>query len=224
MNQTMKRALMLLIAAVLLLPAGWPISVTKADTSASDGTVTVYHEDFATGVGKAIQSGGATLTQVTGKTFAGNEDGGALYVSNRVNNWDAADFRFSDIGLTNGKTYTVNVTVYVDAAVSVPAGAKAALQTVDSYGNYAEADYLAGQAVTLTKEFTVDTGADKALRINSNAEGAAISYYIGDIRITEQAGSGGGEQPPRDPALPFSTITFEDQTPAGSRDEPVRKR
>ncbi|WP_178024453.1 endo-1,4-beta-xylanase [uncultured Paenibacillus sp.] len=215
MNQTMKRALMLLIAAVLLLPAGWPVSVTKADTSAQDGTVTVYHEDFANGIGKAVQSGGATLTPVTGKTFAGNEDGGAVYVSNRVNNWDAADFRFSDIGLTNGKTYTVNVTVYVDAAVSVPTGAKAALQTVDSYGNYAEADYLAGQAVTLTKEFTVDTGADKALRINSNAAGAAVPYYIGDIRITEQAGSGGGEQPPRDPALPFSTITFEDQTAGG---------
>ncbi|WP_068784573.1 endo-1,4-beta-xylanase [Paenibacillus phocaensis] len=216
MNQMMKRALMLLIAALLLLPAGWPpVSVIQANTADPDGTVTVYHEDFANGIGKAIQSGGATLTSVTGKTFAGNEDGGALYVSNRVNNWDAADFRFSDIGLTNGKTYTAQVTVYVDAAVSVPAGAKAALQTVDSYGNYAEADYTAGQAVTLTKEFTVDTGADKALRINSNAAGAAVPYYIGDIRITEKEGSGGGEQPPRDPALPFSTITFEDQQAGG---------
>lgn len=215
MSQTMKRALMLLIAAVLFLPPGWPASVSNADTSAADGAVTVYHEDFANGKGAAVQSGGASLTPVTGKAFTGNEDGGALYVSNRVNNWDAADFRFSDIGLVNGKTYTVNVTVYVDAAVSLPADAKAALQTVDSYGNYAEADYLAGQAVTLTKEFTVDTGADKALRINSNAAGAAVPYYIGDIRITEKAGSGGGEQPPRDPALPFATITFEDRTAGG---------
>lgn len=57
MNQTMKRIFMLLIAAVLLLPAGWPAKVTKAETSASDGTVTVYHEDFASGIGKAVQSG-----------------------------------------------------------------------------------------------------------------------------------------------------------------------
>lgn len=215
MNPTMRRAFMLLIAAILLLPAGWPAKVTKARTSTSDDTVTVYHEDFSSGIGKAIQSGGATLTKVSGKVFTGNEDGGALYVSNRVNNWDAADFRFSDIGLANGKTYTAHVTIYVDADVSLPAGAKAALQTVDSYGNYAETDYVAGQAVTLTKEFTVDTSTDRALRINSNAAGAAVPYYIGDIRITEKNSSGGGEQPPRDPALPFSTITFEDQTTGG---------
>lgn len=215
MNQTMKRAFMLLIAAMLLLPAGWPVNVTKAGTAASDDTVTVYHEDFASGIGQAVQSGGATLTYVSGKVFTGNEDGGALYISNRVNNWDAADFRFSDMGLTNGKTYTAHVTIYVDADVSLPADAKAALQTVDSYGNYAETDYVAGQAVTLTKEFTVDTSADRALRINSNAAGAAVPYYIGDIRITEADSSGGGEQPPRDPALPFTTITFEDQTTGG---------
>lgn len=175
----------------------------------------VYRETFANGLGVATQAGGANLSAVTGKVFDGNDDGAALYVSNRVNNWDAADFKFSDLGLQNGKTYTVTAAVYVDDNVVVPSGAKAALQTVNSYGNYAEADYEAGKAVVLTKQFTVDTSKDTALRINSNDEGAAVPFYIGDIRITEKVTSGGGEEPPRDPALPFVPIDFEDQTTGG---------
>ncbi|WP_410771292.1 endo-1,4-beta-xylanase [Fontibacillus sp. BL9] len=175
----------------------------------------VYRETFADGQGAAGQSGGASLTTVNGKVFDGNDDGAALYVSNRANNWDAADFKFSDLGLENGKTYTVTAAVYVDADEVVPDGAKAALQTVESYENYAEANYEAGKAVILTKEFTVDTSKDKALRINSNADGKSVPYYIGDVRITEKVASGGGEEPPRDPALPFTAITFEDQKPGG---------
>ncbi|KAF9145158.1 Endo-1,4-beta-xylanase A [Mortierella sp. GBA39] len=207
------------IAAALIMPSSWLASDVSADAEQPDAdTVTVvYHATFADGIGKAVQSGGASLEQVSGKVFDGNEDGGALYVNNRVNNWDAADFKFADLGLENGKTYTVTAAVYVDSGAAVPADAKAALQTVDSYGNYAEADYEAGKAVTLTKEFTVDTSKDKALRINSNEAGATVPFYLGDILITEKADSGGGgnEEPPRDPALPFSTITFEDQTPGG---------
>ncbi|WP_433618301.1 endo-1,4-beta-xylanase [Paenibacillus cellulositrophicus] len=214
-----EQAFSAVIAAALIMPSGWLAADVSADAESPDaGTVTVvYHETFANGVGKAVQSGGANLEQVSDKVFDGNEDGGALYVSNRVNNWDAADFKFADLGLENGKTYTVTAAVYVDSGAAVPADAKAALQTVDSYGNYAEADYEAGKAVTLTKEFTVDTSKDKALRINSNEAGATVPFYLGDILITEKAGSGGGgnEEPPRDPALPFSTITFEDQTPGG---------
>lgn len=79
------------IASLLVLTLAFLfIPVTKAET-------TVYHETFAEGKGAAVQSGGATITHVTGKFFDGNGDGAALYISNRVNNWDAADFRFSDI-------------------------------------------------------------------------------------------------------------------------------
>ncbi|MGG6309267.1 endo-1,4-beta-xylanase [Paenibacillus macerans] len=175
----------------------------------------VYYETFANGAGKATQSGGATLVPVTGKVFAGNDDGAALYVSGRTNNWDGADFKFGDIGLENGKTYTVTVSVYVDADVSVPSGAQAYLQPVDSYSWTAGADYQAGGALTLTKEFTVDTSKDSAVRVQSGESGKAVPFYIGDILITEKAASGGEEEPPRDPALPFTTITFEDQTAGG---------
>ncbi|WP_379160192.1 endo-1,4-beta-xylanase [Paenibacillus sp. sgz5001063] len=215
MRKMFKQVFPAFLAAILLIPFGWLAPVVKAEPLQQEDTVTVYHETFAGGAGQAVQSGSASLTAVTGKVFDGNADGAALYVSNRVNNWDAADFKFSSLGLVNGKTYTVTAVVYVDDGITLPVGANAALQTVSSYGNYAETPYEAGSAVTLTKEFTVDTSKDQALRMNSNTAGAAVSFYIGDLLITEKRASGGGEEPPRDPALPFNTITFEDQTTGG---------
>ncbi|SET89094.1 endo-1,4-beta-xylanase [Paenibacillus sp. NFR01] len=203
------------LAASLVLPAGGLVPAVQAADSGQAAVTTIYHETFENGAGKAAQAGSASLSVVKNKVFDGNADGAALYVSNRVNNWDSADFSYSALGLVDGKTYTVTAILYVDADVSVPEGAKAALQTVDSYENYAEANFTAGQAVTLTREFTADTDKDTALRINSNAEGKAVPYYIGDVLFTEQAAAGGGEQPPRDPALSFAAITFEDQSAGG---------
>lgn len=133
MSKMIKQVFSVLLAAALHIPAGWNAPVTKAATQKKEETKTVYHETFANGAGKAVQSGSASLTAVTGKIFDGNTDGAALYVSKRVNNWDAADFSFSDLGLANGKTYTVTAIVYVDADVNLPSGANAALQTVNSY-------------------------------------------------------------------------------------------
>ncbi|RAP74896.1 endo-1,4-beta-xylanase [Paenibacillus montanisoli] len=211
-----KRAITCLLAAVLLIPAGRlaPNAEAAAPDDVSD-TVIVYRESFTGGKGAAAQSGSAILTPVTGKAFEGNADGAALYVSNRANSWDAADFKFTDIGLANGKTYTVTVTGYVDADAVVPAGAQAYLQTVNSYGWLAGANFAAGQAFTLTKEFTVDTGKDSALRVQSSDSGKTVPFYIGDIQITEKAAAGGGNETPRPPALPFNAITFEDQTAGG---------
>ncbi|WP_336775860.1 endo-1,4-beta-xylanase [Paenibacillus sp. MMO-58] len=190
------------------------ISITAQPTTT---TKTVYHEDFSIDKGKATQSGGAVLSQVANKVFDGNDDGKALYVSNRKDSWDAADFKFSDIGLENGKTYTVTVKGYVDGDVTVPAGAQAYLQAVDSknYGFLTSSAIAAGAAFTLTKEFTVDTSVSTQLRVQSSEEGKAVPFYIGDILITETVNSGGGEEPTRPPALPFNTITFEDQTTGG---------
>ncbi|WP_342565106.1 endo-1,4-beta-xylanase [Paenibacillus sp. FSL R7-0345] len=218
MSRMFKRVFSTILAASLMLPLSWVAPASRnaqaAEAGQTEQTI-VYHETFADGAGKAAQSGGASLTAVTGVLFEGNADGAAVYVSNRANNWDAADFKFSDLGLVNGETYTVTAVVYVDPAVILPDGAKAALQTVNSYGNYAEAAYEAGKAVTLTREFIADTSKDQALRINSNEAGKAVPFYIGDVLITGKPASGGGEEPVRDPALPFNTITFEDQTAGG---------
>jgi endo-1,4-beta-xylanase len=181
-------------------------------------TETVYHETFASGKGVAVQAGNAQLEAVSDVVFAGNEDGKAISVSGRTNNWDGVDIPFSSVGLENGKTYSITVTGFVGASETVPAGAQALLQNVDSYnGLYAAEDFAAGQAFTLTGQYTVDTSKDRALRIQSNDAGAAVPFYIGDILITEKAPTGGGEEPedPRPPAQAFTPITFEDQTTGG---------
>ncbi len=209
MKKLYRNALSIPLAAALLLTAGLP----APNAAAADEPVAVYHETFAGGVGAARSSGGAQLTQIAGKTFEGNRDGAALYVGNRSNNWDAADFRFADLGLANGKTYTVTVTGYVDAGVAIPAGAQAYLQTVDSYAWLAGADFSAGGAFALTREFTVDASKDSALRVQSSEAGKTVPFYIGDILVTEKRAT--GEEPPRPPALPFDTIDFEDGTTGG---------
>ncbi|MFC4304357.1 endo-1,4-beta-xylanase [Cohnella boryungensis] len=211
MNSKRNRAVSILLAAALLIPSGW--LAPAAEAAAPEVTV-IYHETFASGKGVAAQSGGASLTQVTGKAFDGNADGAALYVSNRANNWDAADFKYADIGLESGKTYTATVTVYVDDDVDVPSDAQAYLQAVSSYALLANVNYEAGHAVTLTKEFTADTSTDTSLRVQSNDAGKTVPFYIGDVLITE-ATSDEEPETPRPPALDFIPITFEDQTAGG---------
>ncbi len=180
----------------------------------------VYHETFMDGKGAAVQSGGVSLTHVTGKYFEGNEDGGALYLSNRSNNWDAADFPFSSIGLENGKEYYVTVTGYVDENAEVPDGAEAFLQTVDSYGWYGAAKFEAGKSFILTGTIKADTGKDRAIRVQSNDAGASVPFCIGDIRITTMVYPDDTEPTPDptpspEPAVPFTPIDFEDGTGNG---------
>ncbi|MRN52169.1 endo-1,4-beta-xylanase [Paenibacillus monticola] len=221
MSRMLKQVISILLAAALLIPIGWlaPVAEVKAqDTTVPSDTVTVYHETFASGKGVAMQSGSASLTPVADKVFAGNADGAALYVSNRAVDYDAADFVFSDIGLENGKTYTVTASVYVDADVTVPSGAQAYLQMIGSYALLKSGNYEAGKAITLTNEFIVDTSKDTKLRVQSNVDGGTVPFYIGDILITEKVDTvepTPTPEPARDPALPFTTITFEDQTAGG---------
>ncbi|MBP3951601.1 endo-1,4-beta-xylanase [Bacillus suaedae] len=204
--------------------AGWiggPAPIADPVPEVQPSTETVYHETFDSGLGVATQAGGATLEAVSDMVFVGNEDGKALYVSNRTNNWDSVDIKFDDVGMENSKTYTITIRGYVADSVSVPEGAQALLQNIDSYdGLYVNTNYVAGEAFTLTGQYTVDTSKDSALRIQSNTEGAAVPFYIGDILITEEGTSGGGDEPDepeeqRPPAEEFKTITFEDQTTGG---------
>lgn len=183
-------------------------------TSREEKEKVVYHETFENGPGKVVQSGGANLKQVTGKVFEGNEDGAALYVSNRKNNWDGADFFFSEIGLEEGKTYTVTVTGYVDSDVEVPEGAKFFLQPVgNEYGWLGGADFVAGKAFTVIGKLTVGEMDVDRIRVQSNDEGASVPFYIGDIRITTKVSS--GDEEPLPPAEPFTAIDFEDGTNGG---------
>lgn len=213
MSRKSPRILSLLLSSALLIPSAWLAPVAGA--ASADEPVTVYQESFASGQGAAAPSGGASLKAVTDKKFTGNDDGAAIYVGNRANNWDAADFKFADIGLQNGQTYTATVTGYVDADAKIPAGAQAYLQLVDSYAWIAGADFVAGQAFTLTGQFTVDATKDKAIRVQSSEDGKTVPFYIGEIAIAGKEAAPVAEEDPRDPALPFSAIDFEDQKAGG---------
>ncbi|GAE27358.1 endo-1,4-beta-xylanase A precursor [Halalkalibacter wakoensis JCM 9140] len=211
-NKKFTKLLSLLLVVSLIFPVGGFGFATSAEAATGAETKTVYQETFVNGKGHAKESGNAALTAVTGKTFTGNEDGGALHVTNRSKDFDAVDFSFSDVGMQSGKTYKITVTGYVDSDVTVPAGSQAFLQTVDSYSWLASANFKAGEAFTMTGEYTVGSNAnDTRVRVQSNDDGATVPFYIGSIVITE-VGSSDDETPApptREKAVPFDTITFE---------------
>jgi len=177
-----RKFVMAFLAALLIVPGGLA-APAAADPNVPE-TVTVFHESFAGGQGVAVQSGSPSIMHVTGKVFDGNADGHALYLSGRTNTWDALDYEFEKIGLFDGKTYTVTVIGYVDADETVPAGAKAYLQTANSYGLWGEADFEPGKAFALTGTVTADYSKDDRLRIQSNGYGESVSFYIGEVIIT----------------------------------------
>lgn len=208
MYRNRNKVLALLLAIAMLISV-MPFSSVMADTK------TTYHETFADGKGAVSQSGGASIEKVGSKVFDGNSDGAAIYVSNRKNNWDAADFKFADIGLKNGKTYNVTVKGFVDSNAKVPAGAQAFLQVANSYSWLAGASFVAGKAFTLNGKYTVDTSKDDRVRVQSNDEGKEVPFYIGDISITEEASEAAPEDSNKPKAEVIKTITFEDNTAGG---------
>lgn len=211
MRRKLKTLTSLLLTAALLLPSGSLAFAVEAGAGEPEAPVTVYQETFQNGKGIAVQSGGPTLTVVQDKGFAGNEDGYALHVDNRKDNWDGVDLSYSDLGLKDGSTYTVRITLFVDEGVTVPEEAKADVITAkETYTTFAGGLFEAGQPLSLNGTFTADSASgDDAIRIQSNDIGKAVPFYIGEILITgEPASPGGGI--PRPPAMPFAPVTFED--------------
>ncbi|SEL61694.1 endo-1,4-beta-xylanase [Paenibacillus sp. OK003] len=193
MRKSFKQVVSGLLAAALLLPGGLIApTVNAADLVATNSQI-VYQETFQNGQGKASQSGGAQLDAVTGKPFEGNDDGAALHVSNRSNNWDGVDLAFDDLGLSVGKEYSVTASVYVDSDANPPADGKAVLEMVsnkgvagsEAYTGISSADFKAGQGITLSADLSVNSVENTALRIKSNDAGKAVQFYIGNITITQ---------------------------------------
>ncbi|WP_418040362.1 endo-1,4-beta-xylanase [Paenibacillus xylanilyticus] len=194
MRKSFKQVVSGLLAVALLLPGGLTASkVSAADPAASNSQI-VYQETFQNGKGKATQSGGAQLEAVTGKQFEGNEDGAALKVSNRSDNWDGVDLAFTDLGLTDGQEYSVTASVYVDMDVNPSAAGKAVLEVVtnkgvsgsEGYSAISSSDFIAGQGITLSAPLSVTSVDKTALRIKSDDAGKGVQFYIGDITITQE--------------------------------------
>ncbi|MEO2205552.1 endo-1,4-beta-xylanase [Paenibacillus pabuli] len=193
MRKSFKQVVSGLLAVALLLPGGLTApTVSAADPVASNSQI-VYQETFQNGQGKATQSGDAQLEAATGMPFEGNDDGAALKVSNRSNNWDGVDLAFTDLGLTNGKEYSVTASVYVDTDINPPAAGKAVLEVVtnkgvsgsEGYTEISSSDFIAGQGITLSAPLSVTSVDKTALRIKSDDTGKGVQFYIGDITITQ---------------------------------------
>lgn len=195
MRKSFKRVVSGLLAAALLLPGGLVAPTISAADPVESNSQIVYQETFQNGQGKAAQSGGAQLSAVTGKPFAGNDDGAALKVNNRSNNWDGVDLAFSDLGLAVDKQYTVTASVYVDEDSDVPAAGKAVLEIVtnkgvagsEAYNGISSSDFKAGEGVLLSADLSVTSVVNTALRIKSDEAGKEVPFYIGDITITQVA-------------------------------------
>ncbi|MDK8193793.1 endo-1,4-beta-xylanase [Paenibacillus sp. UMB7766-LJ446] len=193
MRKSFKQVVSGLLAAALLLPGGLIApTVSAADLAASNSQM-VYQETFQNGQGKATPSGGAQLSAATGKPFEGNDDGAALKVSNRSNNWDGVDLAFDDLGLSVGKEYSVTASVYVDTDSNPPVAGKAVLEIVsnkgvtgsEGYTGISSADFKAGQGITLSSDLSVTSVDKTVLRIKSDDAGKGVPFYIGDITITQ---------------------------------------
>ncbi|MFS0871053.1 endo-1,4-beta-xylanase [Paenibacillus xylanilyticus] len=194
MRKSFKQVVSGLLAVALLLPGGLTASTVSAADPAASNSQIVYQETFQNGKGKATQSGGAQLEAVTGKPFEGNDDGAALKVSYRSNNWDGVDLAFTDIGLTDGQEYSVSASVYVDTDINPSATGKAVLEVVtnkgvsdlEGYSAISSSDFIAGQGITLSAPLSVTSVDKTALRIKSDDAGKGVQFYIGDITITQE--------------------------------------
>ena len=168
MKPKLKKVVSSFLVAMLLIPVGW-VAPVMANT-----TNTVYHETFESTSSVPKQSGSPTITRVDDKVFEGNEDGGAVHLTNRQNTWDGIDFDFADIGIQNGITYNITVKGYVDSDVTVPEGSLTSLQPINASTNEYSAPWIAssaledGKSFTITGSYTADTNTHATLRIGSS--------------------------------------------------------
>jgi len=205
MSRRLKRFMSLFFVALLIVPPGWGPTVAKAETNEGDGQKVVYHETFEDGQGIVKQSGDPSLEEVSDKFFDGNDDGVALYVSNRSNDWNGVDLFYNDLELEDEKTYTLTASIYVDEGEDVPSDAQFEIQAVgdDAWGEPSLQNLTAGESVTLNGEFKVDMSTYDRIRIKTNDAGKEVPFYIGEILIT-------GEVTVEEPEEPFEPVVIEE--------------
>ena len=201
------RLVVLMLVAVLIFPSKLvtPLLVVDAESE-----TTIFHETFDSEEMVFLQSGGASLSYLSGLDFT--ENGHGLYVDRRMNDYDATDLAFAQLGLEDRHTYSVTVAGYVDVDEDVPNGAEIVLSLVDSYTWINNLEINAGEQFELTAEFTVDLSMDEKLRIQSNENGKNVSFYVTEV-VIEELGAPAAEasvEEERKPAKQLETITFED--------------
>ncbi|MBM7540237.1 endo-1,4-beta-xylanase [Amphibacillus cookii] len=205
-----------IVCLLLLTPfLNFRLELIKAmeQTTAEQPSI-IYQETFANGLGVIEQAGDASL-EVVSKAFEGNDNDQAVYVSDRLNNWDGFDIKFTDAGMEDGDTYTITVLGFIDEDEKVSDDSQVYLQAINSYDWIAGADLRAGYSFTLTGQYTVDRSQDTAVRIQSNTTAADVPFYIGHIVVEQSSTDNDDRVDQRPPAQDFTIIDFEDQTSGG---------
>lgn len=212
-RKRLQKFLSIFLIALLAFPTGiLPVLAEGSEELENEGKV-VYHETFEDGIVGFNQSGEVQLVHVENKYFEGNKNGKALYLKDRgEEDYDAADLSFSTAGLKEGYTYHVTVNGFVDEDVDVPEGAEAVLLTLDNYSWLSNVPMVAGEAFTLSGEYTVDVDRAHTLRFQSNKDGIGVPFYIGEILIKEVSGPVVEEPEPFEPKTILHHDFEEDST------------
>lgn len=179
-----KRNFLILSAATLLIPTFQLDSRVLAEEATKSNIV--YHETFSKVKDINGNSDNNSTTEVvTGKVFEGNEDGTSLYINNPSES--GVEFSYADMGLKDGETYTVTLSVYVDEEEIVPFDSRLILQNVSlqDHENLVEDMLTAGESKIITKEITYKANVDHSLRMQLDTFGNHVPFYIGDLLITK---------------------------------------
>lgn len=129
---------------------------------------------------------------VTVKDFNGSK---SLYVSDRVNNYDAIDIKPLSLDLKAGVQYTFTVKGHLDEDVVPPAGSSAVLGQAESpYGELKKVplakEFVLEYVVTYTNTDLADLARDNMrYRIQTDAAAKAVPYYVDSIVVTAVYGS-----------------------------------
>ncbi|MDR1541398.1 MAG: endo-1,4-beta-xylanase [Clostridiales bacterium] len=180
----------------------------------TDSTVILEFEEQAD-MDKISAAGGAgSLSQASGKVFAGNSDGFSAYIEGRSDNWNGIDIMFSSLGLKKGdEILSLTVNGFLDADAVAEAGQKVAVQSIESYRGYlGDAEVSPGGAFTISNvlepPYEAGSNNDVGLRIQTTA--GLFPFYIGNISFEVRKYGEGSSEPDE-----FKKIDFEDGTTQG---------
>ena len=179
-----ERSIAILLIAFLAVPLNLFTSIATGLAEDGDEAKVIYYEDFKEENNALfIQSGNPGLEYVSDMDFT--ENGKALHLSMRANDYDAIDLKYETLELKEGYTYSIKVEGYVDEEVDIAPESQAAIVLIDKYDYRGVVDLVAGESFTLSGVFVADSELNDRVRIQSNAEGKEVPFFIGEVTIVE---------------------------------------
>ncbi|MBD3921783.1 endo-1,4-beta-xylanase [Paenibacillus sp. PR3] len=196
MDKRLKKILMLVFAAALLLPQ---IGIAQK-ANAADASTVVYDMQQDAGISGAAADSEFNYTnyiQNSGGSPQIHDNGNSIYVGQRTGDYNGADIKLKSLNLTAGTEYTFTVSGHVDSSATIPATSQIVLSSPNKWGTATYKDNykwlvnktLAAGGFTLeyTATFTADDIAAIAdntyFRLQTNADAQNVPLYVDNIKI-----------------------------------------